>query len=794
MATTITGSTNSSYWTFKLVVTENSTNASANTSSVTVEAFIGRGSSAGASYMQGASISCPISVTGCSNQTITYSNSGTVNVAQGAWLSIGSKTFASVPHDSDGSKTITVSASFTNNVSPSSGSASGSVTLTKITQSAQTYIIKYDANGGTGAPASQTKTHGVDLVMTTAVPTRTGYTFKCWNTAKDGSGYDRDPGGYVYGDADLTWYAQWTANVLTIYYHVNGGSINSSNYYVKSSDNLIYFTSNTSVIVSDKYTYNDKRSTGLYNASTLGLYKDNYTFTGWKVGSTGTTVFSPGNTSYVSTDFTNSIKTSNCTITLYAVWEKATVTQCTATFDANGGSTPSPQTITVNSGSALGTLPTTYRTGYTFFGWFTAKTGGTRVTTTTTITSNVTYYAQWTAYTYTLTYDANGGTGAPSSQTWTHDDASIKLSSTKPTRTNYTFLGWAETSTATSAAYSAGATISSNKWAQNTTLYAVWKSSGSPTTYTITFNGNGGTANPSSMSVTAGSSLGSLPTATRSGYTLDGWYTSASGGTKISASTVPTGNTTYYAHWTEIPATTYNISYVLNGGTAGSSAPTSAEVGSWFSVSNPTRSNATFNGWDISGMDSSTHYYGTSTYYGYSTSTATSLSGIKVTNFKNLRESSGTVTFTAKWNVQTYTATFDANGGSTANPSTITKESGQQLGTLPTTSRDGYDFNGWFTAKTGGTQISSTTTISSNVTYYAQWTIKTYTVSYNAKNGTGAPASQTKTHGVDLTLSSTVPTRTNYTFKGWSTSSWATTVNYNPGDKYTANASTAICP
>ena len=126
---TIIGSTNNSNWTFKLVVTENSTSIANNTSSVTVTAYIGRASSA--SYMYGASISCSVGVTGCSNQTISYSNSGRVDIAGGGWLNIGSKTFT-VPHNADGTKTVTISANFSNNVSPSSGSASDSMPLTKI--------------------------------------------------------------------------------------------------------------------------------------------------------------------------------------------------------------------------------------------------------------------------------------------------------------------------------------------------------------------------------------------------------------------------------------------------------------------------------------------------------------------------------------------------------------------------------------------------------------------------------------------------------------------------------------
>jgi uncharacterized repeat protein (TIGR02543 family) len=82
----------------------------------------------------------------------------------------------------------------------------------------------------------------------------------------------------------------------------------------------------------------------------------------------------------------------------------------------------------------------------------------------------------------------------------------------------------------------------------------------------------------------------------------------------------------------------------------------------------------------------------------------------------------------------------------------------------------------------------SITTGNASVNVYAQWEIKTYQVKYNANGGSGAPSPQTKTYGRTLTLSKTVPTRTNYTFKGWGSSSTDTSPNYYPGGNYTTNA------
>ena len=141
-----------------------------------------------------------------------------------------------------------------------------------------------------------------------------------------------------------------------------------------------------------------------------------------------------------------------------------------------------------------------------------------------------------------------------------------------------------------------------------------------------------------------------------------------------------------------------------------------------------------------------------------------------------------------------YTVSYNANGGSGA-PSAQTKWKDQAL-TLSSTkpTRTGYTFAGWATSSSGSVAYNAGCSYTSNasVTLYAKWTANTYTVSYNANGGSGAPSSQTKTYGVTLTLSSTKPTRTNYTFVGWGTSAGATTASYQAGGSYTSNASITL--
>lgn len=113
--------------------------------------------------------------------------------------------------------------------------------------------------------------------------------------------------------------------------------------------------------------------------------------------------------------------------------------------------------------------------------------------------------------------------------------------------------------------------------------------------------------------------------------------------------------------------------------------------------------------------------------------------------------------------------------------------------------RTGHTFVGWNEAANGsGTSWTNyinkpwTWTYTNSITLFAQWKINTYTVSYNANGGSGAPGSQTKTFGQALTLSGTKPTRPNYTFKGWSTNKSAVSAEYTAGGSYYTDSSVTL--
>lgn len=379
---------------------------------------------------------------------------------------------------------------------------------------------------------------------------------------------------------------------------------------------------------------------------------------------------------------------------------------------------------------------------------------------------------------YTVTYNANGGSGAPESQIKYHG-YDLTLSDAVPTRSGYTFKGWGTSSSDTSVNYEPGGTYTGNS---SRTLYAIWESD-APETYTVKFNANGGSGAPSSQIKTHGVTLYLSSTRpTRSGYTFKGWSTTSSGvqAVKYSPGSAYTSNAniTLYAVWQSQAATAYTVSYDANGGSGAPSSQTKyKDVTLTLSSTTPTRSGYTFKGWSTSSTASSPTYYAGGSY------TANS-----------------SATLYAVWDENApiiYTISYNANGGSGA-PSSQTKTHGVTLYLSSTEPyRANYDFLGWSTSSTATSPTyyaGSAYTANASRTLYAVWEYNpaTYKVYYNANGGSGAPSSQNKTYDVSLTLSYVEPTRSGYDFKGWATSSSATSATYQPGDTYTANASVTL--
>ena len=183
------------------------------------------------------------------------------------------------------------------------------------------------------------------------------------------------------------------------------------------------------------------------------------------------------------------------------------------------------------------TLPTVTTTGYTATTW--KKNGSGAITSLSVTSSGITLATNWGANTYTLTYNANGGTCSTANKSIKYKEAYGTLPT--PSRTGYTFTGWF-----TAASGGTKVETTTTMSAGNTTIYAHWNINN----YTLTYNANGGTCSTANKSVTYNTAYGTLPTPSRSGYEFTGWYTAASGGSQVSANTLMgASNTTIYAHW-----------------------------------------------------------------------------------------------------------------------------------------------------------------------------------------------------------------------------------------------------
>ncbi len=188
----------------------------------------------------------------------------------------------------------------------------------------KTYTIKYNANGGSGAPSNQVKEHNKNITLSTSKPTRTGYTFVNWNTSSDGNGTSYSAGATYSGNSDITMYAQWRRNRVIINFSVNGGTLISTAAYSVDANGIV--AQNGSNLYS--MYYNDTiMSTGLpnyNNSSYLNIMRNGYEGVSgaeWKCLSGNCTkqTYSQDTNTYKASDFCDASKT-DCAITLGVNW------------------------------------------------------------------------------------------------------------------------------------------------------------------------------------------------------------------------------------------------------------------------------------------------------------------------------------------------------------------------------------------------------------------------------------------------------------------------------------------
>ena len=295
----------------------------------------------------------------------------------------------------------------------------------------------------------------------------------------------------------------------------------------------------------------------------------------------------------------------------------------------------------------------------------------------------------------------------------------------------------------------------------------------------MTYDPNGGTVTPTSKTLTYGSQYGALPTPSRTGYTFTGWFTAASGGSKVgTATTMGAGNTTIYAHWR---ANVLTVNYYPNGatkvdtssvadGSAVSTIDSSAKYRS--DTFNYDASLPSYGLWDArrfirTGYTSTNKYHANSVTgtilldAGNNVYTKTQDLASAVGKLLELEKGDVTISIYADWKANAYTVKYNGNGntgGSTAG-SSHTYDTAKGL-TANGFTKTGYTFKNWNTKADGsGTSYADkasvknlTATAGGTVNLYAQWTANKYTVTYNANGGTGTMANQELTYNKAATL------------------------------------------
>ena len=350
------------------------------------------------------------------------------------------------------------------------------------------YALSYSVNGGTGSVPEASTNYEYGATVTAANNTggisKTGYTFKGWNTEADGTGTSYSEGtAFSMPDRDVTLYAQWDINSYTLSYDGNGYTGGS----VPDTTNWDYDT------------------TAMVSANPNGLVRAGYTFKGWSItpdgsavyqGDTGTTTFTMG--------------TAN--VTLYAVWA---LNSYAVSYSTNGGTGDVPAASTeYNYGASVTVLDNTdgiAKTGNTFRGWNTAPDGsGTSYSAGDTFSMpahDITLYAQWDTNNYTLSYNGNGNTGGgvPATTTWDYGaEATVNDNTGSLTRTGYTFKGWSTTPAGAVEYQGDTGNTTLTIGASNITLYAVWEANA----YAITFKYEDGATSDTTKTVTYGSPYG----------------------------------------------------------------------------------------------------------------------------------------------------------------------------------------------------------------------------------------------------------------------------------------------
>ena len=677
------------------------------------------------------------------------------------------------------------------------------------------HVLHYNKNVPTSStsqtvsnmPVDQTKTFGQLMTISNLVPTRKGYTFAGWYTQSNGTGTKYDPGSNYAADQNggtVNLYAKWTPWTYNIKYDQNVKSTSSSK------------------TVTDMPAAQTKTQEIDVTLSSMTPKRNGYIFAGWSTSANGSVEYKPGSR------FTKDLDSNGASITLYAVWTpwkhtihyNSNIPTNAPTGTTTVSNMPGDQTKTFDEKLMISSNKPT-RKGYNFAGWSTSangdvvyqpgaeykndQNGGT-----------VTLYAKWTTWKHTVTYDKNVPANSkktdvknmPGNQTKIYDQ-NLTLQSNVPTRIGYTFVKWTTNKDGTGTAYQPGSQYSYNRDSDGgtVTLYAVW----TPWKYTVRYDKNV-PANSSSQTV---SNMPADQTKTeevnltlssnkpsRNGYIFNGWQAQINGkavdyqpGATLSYDPDVKGSViTLKAKWT---AWKHTIHYDKNVPASSKKTNVTNMPGDQVKVFDtalsiqpmvPKRTGYTFKGWSTTANGKAEYQPG---------------------NKYNHDQNDGTVTLYAVWTPWKYKVQYDKNVSADSSSQTVINMPTDQTKTEEVNltlssnkpSRHGYIFNGWqaqINGKAVDYQPGATLSYDvddkdgSTIILKAQWTAWKHTVHYDknvpanssSQTVTNMPEDQTKTFDEKLNLSTKIPKREGYNFRGWLLEYGTAIAVVSPGTAY----------
>lgn len=413
---------------------------------------------------------------------------------------------------------------------------------------------------------------------------------------------------------------------------------------------------------------------------------DGYTFAGWYYNGTAW-------------DFeTNTMPAGN--ITLVAQWERESYS---VVFDNDGMKTE----YTYLYGDTVTKPADPVKEGHSFLGWYW---NDKEFNFETPVSDDLTLVAMWQKNTYTVTFNANGGTDVAPQEV---EYLGTAKEPAAPAREGYAFMGWY---------------LNGTQWdfdemsvTSDITLVALW----SEIRYTVRFLD--GDQLVAALTVTDKGTVTAPALGAREGYTFEGWF---NGETRFDFDAPITDDVTLTAKWS---AAEYTVSFETGGGTAVSDQ--TVVHGGKISVPQiPEREGYVFTGWYFNGT---------------------------AWDFEEMTVSGG-MTLVAGWKAREYTVTFDPNGGSAVAEQSVVYNGTATMPEQPV--REGYVFEGWFS---GETQFDFAAAITGDVTLTAKWSPRGYSISYVLGGGTNAAGNPSGYTVESDTITLGAPTREGYTFAGW---------------------------